>query len=49
MKTPAEEDAYGAGNVTADNRVQFQACLSNAGIAATTWRMTHTNRFLNQL
>jgi len=36
MKTAAEEEAYGAVNMTADKRLQFQVCLSDAEIEATT-------------
>ena len=49
METPAEDEAYGAVNITANERVQFQVCLSNAEIEATTWCITDTDRVVNQL
>jgi len=47
--TTAEEEAYGAVNMTADKRVQFQVCLSDAEIDATTWSIADTDRVVNQL
>jgi hypothetical protein len=49
MKTAAEEEAYGAVNMTADKRVQFQVCLSDAEIEATTWSIADADRVVNQL
>jgi len=49
MKTAAEEGAYGAVNMTADKRVQFQVCLSDAEIGATTWSIADADRVVNQL
>jgi len=49
MKTAAEEEAYGAVNMTADKHVQFQVCLSDAEIEATTWSISDTERVVNQL
>ena len=36
IKTAAEDDAYRAANMTADNQLQFQIDLSNAETGATT-------------
>jgi len=49
MKTAAGEEAYGAVNMTADKRVQFQVCLSDAEIEATTWSIADTDRVVIQL
>jgi len=49
MKNAAEEEAYGAVNMTTDNRVQFQVCLSSAEIEATTWSIADADRVVNQL
>ena len=49
MNTAAEEEAYGVVNMTANKRVQFQVCLSDAEIDATTWSITDTDRIVNQL
>jgi hypothetical protein len=49
MKTAAEEEAYGAVTMTANTCVQFQVCLSNTEIEATTWRIPDTDRVVNQL
>jgi len=49
MKTAAEEEAYGAENMTADKHVQFQVCLSDAWIEATTWSIADTDCIVNQL
>jgi len=48
-KTTADEEASGAVNMTADKRVQFQVCLSNAEIEATTWCIADMDRVVNQL
>jgi len=49
MKTAAEEAAYGAVNMTANNHAQFQACLSGAEIEASTWSIADTDHVVNQL
>jgi len=49
MKTAAEEEAYGAVNMTGDKSVQFQVYLSDAEIEATTWSSADTDRVVNQL
>jgi len=49
MKTVAEEEAYGAVNMTANKRVQCQVCLSAAEIETTAWSIADTDRFVNQL
>ena len=49
MKAAAEDEAYGAANITADKRLQFQIRLSNAETAATTWSLADTERVTNQL
>jgi hypothetical protein len=49
MKTAAEEEAYGAVIMTIDRRVQFQVCLSDAEIEATTWSFADADRVVNQL
>jgi hypothetical protein len=48
MKTASEEVAYGAANMTAHKRVQFQVCLSDAEIEATTGSIADTHRVVNQ-
>jgi len=42
MKTAAEDEAYGAGNMSADMRLQFQIRLSDPGAEATTWCLADT-------
>jgi len=49
MKTAVEEQANGAVNMTADKCVQFQACVSDAEIEATTRSITDMERVVNQL
>jgi len=49
MKTAPEEAAYGALNITADKCVQFQVCLFDAEIEATTGSIADTNQVVNQL
>ena len=49
MKTAAEEEAYWAVNMTADKRVQFQVCLSDAEIEATIWNIADMDHVVNQL
>ena len=49
IKTAADEEAYGAVNMTADKRVAFQVCLSDAEIKPTTWSIADTDCIVNQL
>jgi hypothetical protein len=49
MNTGAEEEACWAGNITADQRVQFLVHLSNAEFEATIWSMADTDHVVNQL
>jgi hypothetical protein len=49
MKPAAEDEAYGAANMTADKRLQFQIRLSDAETEATTWSLADTERVTNQL
>jgi len=49
IKTAPEEEAYRAVNITADKRVQFQVCSSDAEIEATTWSIADMDRVLIQL
>jgi len=49
LKTAAEEEAWGAVNMTTDKRVKFQVCLSNAEIEATTCSIADTDHIVNQL
>jgi hypothetical protein len=49
MKTPAEDEVYGAANMTADKRLQFQIRLSDAETEATTWSLADTERVIIQL
>jgi len=49
MNTTAEYEAYGAENMTANKRVQFQVRLSDAEIEATTRRIADTHNVVNQL
>jgi len=49
MKTNAEEEACGAINLIANKRGQFQICLPDAEIEATTWSIADTDRVVNQL
>ena len=49
MKTAAEDEVYGAANMTADKRLQFQIRLSDAETDATTWSLADTERVTNQL
>jgi len=48
-KIAAEDKAYGAANMTADKRLQFQIHLSDAATEATTWSLADTERVTNQL
>jgi len=43
MKIAAEEQIYGAENMTADNSVEFQVHLSNTETQDTTWSITDTD------
>jgi len=49
MKAAAEDEAYGAANMTADKRLQFQILLSDAETDATTWSLADTERVTTQL
>jgi len=49
MKTAAEDEVYGAANMTTDKRLQFQIRLSNAETDATTWSLADTECVTNQL
>jgi hypothetical protein len=49
MKTAAEEEVYGAVNMTANKHLEFQVRLSHAGTEATTWNMADTDRIVSQL
>jgi hypothetical protein len=47
--TAAEKEPSGPVNMTADKRVQFLVCLSNAEIEATTWSINDTDHVVNEL
>jgi hypothetical protein len=49
LKAAAEEEGYGAANITADKRLQFQIHLSDAETGATTWSLADTERVTIQL
>ena len=49
METAAEGEAYGAVHMTANNRVQCQISISDAGTEAATWSIADTDRIVNQL
>jgi len=49
MKTAGKEKVYGAANMTADKRVEFQVCLSDAATEATTWNLPDIDRIVRQL
>jgi len=49
MKAAAEDEAYGAANMTSNKRHQFQIYLSDAETEATTWSLADTERVTNQL
>jgi hypothetical protein len=49
MMTAAEEEIYEAVNMTADKRVQFQVCPSDAEIKVTTWSIADADHVVNQL
>ena len=49
MKTATKNEAYGAANITANKRLQFQISLSDAETEATTWSLADTERITNQL
>jgi len=48
MKAAAEREAYGVLTITADMCEQFQVCLSDAEIEATTWSPAETDHVVNQ-
>jgi hypothetical protein len=47
MKSGAEEEVYGAVNMNADKRAEFQVCLSHAVTEATIWSIADTDRIVN--
>jgi len=47
LKAAAEDEAYGAANMTADKRLQFQICQSDAETEATTWSLADMERVTN--
>jgi len=49
MKTAAEEEVYGAVNMSTDKCVEFQVCLSDAETEATTWSLADIDRIVSQL
>jgi len=49
LTTAAEEEVYGAVNMTADQGVEFQVCLSDAETEPTTWCLTDIDRVVSQL
>jgi len=49
IKTAAEEEVYGAVNLTADKRVEFQVRLSDAETEANTWILADIDRIVSQL
>jgi len=49
MKAAAEDEAYGAANMTAGKRLQFQIHLSDVKTEATTWSLADTEWVINQL
>jgi len=48
-KTAAEEEAYGAANITTDEQLLFRLRLSDAETEAITWSLADTERVTNQL
>jgi hypothetical protein len=48
-KTAAEDEAYGAANMTADKQLQFRLRLSDAETDATTWNLADTEHVTTQL
>jgi hypothetical protein len=49
MKTATKDKAYGAANMTADEQLPFQICLSEAESDATTWSLADTEPVTNQM
>jgi hypothetical protein len=49
MKTVAEEEVYGAVNMTPDKREEFRLCLSDAETEATTWSIADIHPIVSQL
>jgi len=49
MKAAAEEEAYGAANMSADKRLQFHTHRSIAETEASTWNLSDTECVTNQL
>jgi len=48
LKTAAKAEAYGAANMYADKRLQFQNHRSNAETEVTTWSLAGTERVTDQ-
>jgi hypothetical protein len=48
-KTAAEDEAYGAANMTANKRLQFWLRLSDAETETTTWSLADTERVTIQM
>jgi len=48
-KAAAEDEAYGAANMTANKRLQFQIRLSDAETEPTSWSLADSERVTNQL
>jgi len=49
MKTAAQEEVYGAVNITADKRVELQVSVSDAESEATKWSIADIDRIVRQL
>jgi len=49
MRTATKDEAYGAANMTADKRLQFEISLSDAEPEATTRSLADTERFTTQV
>jgi hypothetical protein len=49
MKIAAEEEVYGAVNMTADNCEEFQVRLSETETEATAWSIADKDRIVSQL
>jgi hypothetical protein len=47
--TATKDKAYGAANITADKRLQFQLRLSDSETEATAWSLTNRERIAYQL
>jgi len=49
MITTAEEEVYGAANMTANKSVEFQIHLSDAETKATTWSIADTDHMASHI